>query len=117
MTHHMRLFKEPFEQIKSGTKTIELRLNDEKRRQVKPGDFIEFTETKNPDSKIMTKVIALHSFGSFQELYENLPLLQCGYTEADIADANPEDMNDYYSRELQEQYGVLGIELALIANQ
>lgn len=116
MTHHMRLYKEPFEQIKSGQKTIELRLNDKKRRQVKPGDFIEFSETENPDSKIMTKVITLHPFDSFQELYENLPLLQCGYLEADIANAKPEDMDHYYSRELQEKYGVLGIELALIAN-
>lgn len=116
MTHQMRLYKEPFEQIKSGAKTIELRLNDEKRRQVQPGDIIEFSETENPDSKITTKVIALHAFGSFRELYEALPLLQCGYTEADIADAKPEDMDDYYSRELQEKYGVLGIEIELIAN-
>lgn len=116
MTHHMRLHKEPFEQIKNGTKTIELRLNDEKRRQVKRGDIIEFSETDNPDNKLMTRVIALHPFGSFQELYENLPLLQCGYTQADIASAKPEDMDDYYSRELQQQYGVLGIEIAVMAN-
>lgn len=117
MTYQMRLYKEPFEQIKSGAKTIELRLNDEKRRQVKPGDFIEFSETENPASKILTKVVALHSFNSFEELYKTLPLLQCGYTESDIADATSEDMDDYYSRELQEQYGVLGIEIELIANR
>ena len=32
MTHEMRLHDEPFNLIKNGTKTIELRLYDEKRR-------------------------------------------------------------------------------------
>ena len=32
--HKMKLNAEPFDMIKQGEKTIELRLNDEKRRQV-----------------------------------------------------------------------------------
>ena len=36
----MRLCPEPFEMIKSGKKTIELRLNDEKRRPIRNGDRI-----------------------------------------------------------------------------
>ena len=32
MKHEMKLNNEPFERIKNGTKTIELRLNDEKIR-------------------------------------------------------------------------------------
>ena len=35
MKHIMRLNNGPFESIKSGTKTIELRLNDEKRKRIK----------------------------------------------------------------------------------
>ena len=31
MKHEMKLNNEPFERIKNGTKTIELRVNDEKR--------------------------------------------------------------------------------------
>ena len=31
MKHEMKLNNGPFEQIKNGTKTIELRLNDEKK--------------------------------------------------------------------------------------
>lgn len=42
MTHSMQLNPAPFEKIKSGAKTIELRLNDEKRRRIKTGDKIEF---------------------------------------------------------------------------
>ena len=39
---NMKLNKEPFEKIKSGEKTIELRLYDEKRRKIKAGDTICF---------------------------------------------------------------------------
>jgi len=35
MIYEMRLHNEPFQKIKSGTKTVELRLYDEKRRQIK----------------------------------------------------------------------------------
>ena len=34
MIHKMRLHNEPFELIANGTKTFELRLNDEKRRNI-----------------------------------------------------------------------------------
>ena len=37
----------PFELIKNGTKTIELRLNDEKRQLLKIKDLIEFTNRTN----------------------------------------------------------------------
>lgn len=44
MLHQMKLKSEPFYKIKSGSKIIELRLNDVKRQQVQVGDFIEFTQ-------------------------------------------------------------------------
>ena len=43
----MKLNPAPFAMIKSGKKTIELRLFDEKRQQIKAGDAIEFTNTAN----------------------------------------------------------------------
>ena len=52
MLHKMKLNSKPFESIKSGSKTIELRLNDEKRQQVSVGDFIEFSLTDDPSKKI-----------------------------------------------------------------
>ena len=113
MEHKMNLNPEPFEMIRSGQKTIELRLNDEKRKQIKVGDIIEFTQTETGE-KLITKVIAVHRFDSFAELYQELPLLKCGYTESDIASAKPEDMDLYYTPEQQEKYGVLGIEIKLL---
>lgn len=49
----------------------------------------------------------------FDELYKYLPLLECGYTENNIIDASPNDMELYYSREKQAQYGVVGIQIFL----
>ena len=112
ISHEMKLHPSPFDMIKAGEKTIELRLYDEKRQLLQPGDEIVFTNTKTGEP-LRTTVVKLHRFASFAELYRNLPLLQCGYTAADIATASPRDMEQYYSTEKQCQYGVVGIELTL----
>lgn len=113
MTYKMNLNPEPFKMIRSGQKTIELRLNDEKRQIIKVGDRIEFTQTETGE-KLFVEVNVLHKFDSFAELYRELPLMKCGYTEADIATAKPEDMNLYYTPEQQSKYGVLGVEITVI---
>ena len=113
MKHIMNLNDTPYNMIKSGRKTIELRLYDEKRRMISIGDEIEFVNSKDSTLSLHCKVLNLHRFASFQELYKELPLLKCGYTEKDIHIASPSDMDLYYSKEKQEKYGVIGIELQL----
>ena len=108
--HEMKLHPSPFEMIKSGKKTIELRLFDEKRQQIKAGDKIVFTNTATGETLDAT-VAKMHRFDSFEELYRSLPLLKCGYTAEDVDDARPSDMEQYYSPEEQKKYGVVGIEL------
>lgn len=115
MNHYMKLNPAPFEMIKSGQKTIELRLFDEKRQQIKSGDMIVFTNTTTGEV-LNTTVVKLHLFNSFEELYKSLPLLECGYTTENIGDAKPSDMEQYYSAEEQKKYGVIGIELILSDN-
>ena len=39
--------------------------------------------------------------------------MKCGYTKEDIDTASPDDMDKYYTKEEQEKYGVVGIEIAL----
>ena len=41
----------------------------------------------------------------------NLPLSKCGYTEQELDTASPDDMFAYYSKENQEKYKVVGIEI------
>ena len=112
MTHQMQLQPEPFDMIKSGEKTIELRLYDEKRRKIRIGDEIVFTNTENGET-LTARVLDLAVFDSFEDLYKTLPLLRCGYTEQDIASASPDDMDVYYPKEKQKEYGVVGITIAL----
>lgn len=115
MTHYMNLCSEPFNSIKNKEKIYELRLLDTKRQKVKVGDTITFTNLDNKKT-ISVKVIGLHKFSSFEELYNNLPLDKCGYNKSNINKANPKDMEKYYSRENQDKYGVVGIEISLIEN-
>ena len=72
-----------------------------------------FVHTENPEETLEVKVTDLFVFDSFAALYDKLPLLECGYTEADIGSASPKDMDVYYPEEMQEKYGVVGIKVRL----
>ncbi len=111
MKYEMKLNNEPFIKIKNGTKTIELRLNDEKRQQLKIKDQIEFTNRETLE-KMIVEIQNLHHYQSFEELYKNFDKVSLGYDQIDIAD--PNDMLKYYSEEEQNKYGVLGIEIKKI---
>ena len=110
MTHYMNLHAHPFELIASGRKTIELRLYDEKRRQIQMGDTIVFT---CGEQSLTAMVVDLHRFPDFAALYQALPLDRCGYLPEELATAAPADMDVYYSAEKQARYGVVGIEIQL----
>lgn len=113
----MNLQPSPFNMIKSGEKTIELRLNDEKRQKLKTGDEIEFICTDEKTDRLNVKITNIYHFDSFRQLYKSLPLLKCGYTKDDISTARPDDMDVYYSPEKQRKYGVLGIEIKPVAEK
>ena len=108
MKHNMNLNNRPFKSIKEGTKTIELRLNDEKRSLLKVGDEIEFTN-RDTNEKLSVDIINLHKYPSFEELYKHFDKVEMCYNKDDIAE--PKDMEAYYSKEEQDKYGVLGIEI------
>jgi uncharacterized membrane protein len=46
MRHEMTLFEEPFNKIRDKQKSIEVRLNDEKRQNIKVGDIIRITSSR-----------------------------------------------------------------------
>lgn len=113
MVHEMKLHQRPFDMMASGKKTIELRLHDEKRQRIQIGDTIVFAKTTDTTQRLEAVVTALYPFRSFEELYRNLPLEQCGYLPEEVPLASYEDMEAYYSPEEQERYGVLGIRIKL----
>lgn len=83
-----------------------------KRRRVTVGDQIEFTNLENRTQKLLTRVIALHRFDSFEEMFRILPAEAIGYSKGQPP--NAEDMEHYYSKEEQVLYGVVGIEIELV---
>lgn len=107
----MKLNSDPFIKIKSGKKTVELRVYDEKRKKLKNGDKIEFTNIKTGET-LVCNVKRLHVFPSFEELYEHFDKISIGYDEDETADFK--DMEKYYSEEDEKKYGTVGIEIELI---
>ena len=110
MIFNMKLQPQPFEAIKSGRKDIEMRLYDEKRKQIKKKDLIEFTSLESGE-KILCKVVNLHIFSSFKQLYAHFDKKRLGYHENETA--KPSDMEKYYPKSEQAQFGVIGIEIKL----
>lgn len=117
MTHYMKLNPEPFDKIASGRKTIELRLYDEKRKLVKPDDEIIFTHIQNPCRSISVIVDSVITAASFESLFKHISLVDCGYEEKMITGSNHLDMNQYYSEEKQQQFGVVGIKFSFNTNR
>ena len=112
--HSMKLFPEPFAMIEKGIKTIELRLNDPKRRRIRPGDIIRFENTEDETEVLRASVDRVSVFDSFAQLYAALPLLKCGYTPDNIDKASPHDMDTIYTLKQQKDWGVVGIWLTLL---
>lgn len=110
--HTMKLNPEPFMAIKNGTKTIEMRLYDLKRQLICKGDIIEFVNTQNKNDKIKVIVKALHTYKSFDELYEKFDKISLGYRAYESA--LPSDMLKYYSKDEIAEYGVVGIEVEML---
>ena len=105
VTHCMNLHPSPFKKIVDGTKIIEIRLNDDKRKLIKVEDQIEFSSRENSNEKIYVEVISLDYFKNFKELCEAYPPIEYGSVSKD----EYVKMYKYYSQEDENKYGVLAI--------
>ena len=108
MVHKMGLNAPSFNKIVDGSKTIELRLYDEKRREIKLGDIIEFSKVDGNET-IKRKVTALLNFQNFEALIDCLPLSLFGHANKQSV---KKGVNEIYSIEKQNKLSVLGIILA-----
>lgn len=111
MKHNMKLREVPYNSILYGTKDIEMRLYDEKRKLINVNDIITFTNIDTMES-FDTRVIKLHRCKNFEELYNMFDKKRLGYGIEE--EAEPEDMKQYYSDEEILKYGVVGIEIEKI---
>lgn len=108
-THIMSLNPDAFLLIKNGTKTIEMRLFDEKRKAILKGDYIVFVDTSDANNQLKVKVKEVYKYNNFDELYRDFDKIELGYYKDDVA--CPRDMEKYYAKEDIDNYGVIGIEI------
>ena len=110
-THNMKLYGfagESFRMISTGIKTIELRLYDEKRRKILPGDRIIFT-FENDMCEVM--VLGLTLSDNFANLAKIVNVQDTGWCDAEDLTAG---LLNFYSKDDQEKYGVVGIHIRRI---
>ena len=110
MLHKMKLQEDPFERIKNGTKTVEFRLYDEKRRTIQIGDEIEFSKLSELQEKLLVKVIDLYKEESFEKLFKKVFV---GEDKEKIIE-KAKSMNRFYTPEQEKEYGVVGIKIEII---
>jgi ASC-1-like (ASCH) protein len=111
--HEMKLQPEYYNYILNGTKSIEIRLNDEKRSKIKIGDTIKFLKEPDLKESFKTKVVGLYRYNSFEDLFKDFDisiLSDKSMSKEELIDV----LEQFYTKEKQEQYGVLGIKIELI---
>ena len=113
MIHEMKLQPEYFNFILNGTKRIEIRLNDEKRQNIKLGDKIKFLKEPDLNESFEAQVIGLLRYNSFEDMFKDFDisiLSDKSMTKEELISV----LEQFYTKEKQEKYGVLGIRIELI---
>ena len=113
MIHEMKLQPEYFNFILNGTKRIEIRLNDEKRQNIKLGDKIKFLKEPDLNESFEAQVIGLLRYNSFEEMFKDYDisiLSDKSMTKEELISV----LEQFYTKKKQEKYGVLGIRIELI---
>ena len=113
MEHEMKLQPEYFDFILNGTKRIEIRLNDEKRQQIKIGDTIKFLKEPELEETFNARVTGLLRYNSFDDMFKDFEI-EILSDKSTTKEQLKNVLEQFYTKEKQEQYGVLGIRIELI---
>ena len=108
--HEMRLSDEPFDMMVSDKKVVEVRLNDEKRREISVGDIIIFYRKSCLADMCAVTVVGLRRYDNFLQLFSSERLADTGCMDMTVKQA-AQSMYKYYSPEQEERNGVLAIEI------
>ncbi len=110
----MKLLESPYERISSGKKTIEIRLFDKKRQKLNIGDIIEFSKLSDLNDKVKVEIAALLRYKSFRDLVADFGMEYYGYPKDYSIEDFVNSCYTIYSKEKEQQYGVLGIKIRLL---
>ena len=105
MEHIMKLYTSNFEALTKNNKTREYRLNDSKRRLIKPSDTIRFQKLPDFDEEVIAEVLKREDFPDWYSCYEK-------YFDEDFKDTYQDDeavvqdtYNGYYTEEETKENG------------
>ena len=96
--------------VDKGIKDVEVRVNDEKRRKLNIGDNVIFINRGNENETLTTTILSLDYYDNFEELVRHYDIERM-YTK----DITKEDfvklLERFYTKEEQEEYGVVALVL------
>ena len=108
--HKMKLQEKYYNFILNGTKRIELRLNDEKRQNINLGDKIIFFKEPLLKESFEVKVVGLLKYSSFKNMFNDYDISVLA-DKSISKDYLIKTLEEFYPKEKQEKYGVLGIRI------
>ena len=112
MMHEMKLKERYYNFILNGTKRIEIILNDEKRQNIKLGDKIRFLKEPELKKFFEVDVIGLLRYNSFEDMFNDYDislLADKSMTKEELINV----LEEFYTKEKQKKYGVLGIRISI----
>ncbi len=113
-THTCKLKTPFFELVESGIKTLEGRLNDEKRQLIKIGDYIEFIHESKPEKMARVIVTDKYLFDNFDQMSLFIDKESLGFDKNDSDEEVISVYRNIYSKEAEEKYGVVILKIELI---
>ena len=114
MIYEMKLNELYFEKISSGKKTMVHGLFDNWRRLLNIGDRIIFENIGNAEQRIAVVVKSLHRYASFEDMLIAIPVEKWGNASTDFPREAAIKMNQYYTIDQIQKYGVIAIDISLI---
>lgn len=98
--------------VKDGTKNVEIRLNDKKRKNLKIGNIITFIKRPDNVERIKTKITALKYFDDIYSLKKTYPvekIYKANYSFEEFLAI----LKRFYTDEQINKYGIVAIEFEI----
>jgi len=108
----VHLHPEVFDIVLQGKKNVEVRVNDEKRRQLKVGDTLLFLKRPDDVEKIRVKITKLVLFPNFVEVVHHYSMERI-YLGNTTEEEYLNIMNQFYKEEDVLKNGVVAIEFEM----
>lgn len=106
----MKLREEFFDKMKAGQMIYEVRLYDEKRQKICVGDTIIFKKMPDLIDGVVTKVMDVKRFETFEQMAQTLSIESLGFDKKNASQVS-RFYRSIYGKEDEKKYGVVVFKL------